>query len=152
MKLESIYQYYLDEFKKSGKKPYPDRLLALIILPEKDKYEGLMVEEGKFYNFYKKEIDAKIKRVMTDFTISKDEMVDYIEASGILYREEDYEHDKIWHVFAEGFGCMHWALMYYPDLTPEEIYKECLGCFFDEDNSIDLDILNRTSKILKRKK
>ena len=42
MKLESIYQYYLNEFKKSGKKPYPDRLLALIILPEKDKYSQSM--------------------------------------------------------------------------------------------------------------
>ena len=128
--LQKIYNDYLTNYKRTGIKPYPDKLLALLILPEKDNYEPLMVEEGKFYEAYKKEIDAKIEQVIKDFNLTKEDVIRFIEQKGIYYKEEDYEEDKIWFVFAEGFGAMHWSLMYHPEYTPEQVYLECYDNFY----------------------
>lgn len=130
--LKEIYNNYLIAFKNTGNKPYPDRLLALLLLPEKDKYLPLMVSEGKFYQYYQKEIDAKMKQVENDFDITKKDMIQYIEEKGICYREETYEEDRVWFVYAEGFGVMHGSLMYKPEKTPEQVYQESLCCFQEE--------------------
>lgn len=130
--LTDLYNSYVEIFKITGRKPYPDRLLALLLLPEKDKYLPLRVTEGKFYQYYQKEIDAKIKQVEKDFNITKEDIIGYIEEKGICYKEEDYEQDKIWFVYAEGFGVMHGSLMYEPAQTPEEAYQTNLGCFQEE--------------------
>ena len=129
LSLEEIYKGYVEEYKRSGTKPYPDRLLALLLLPEKDKYLPLMVSEGAFYQYYQKEIDTKIKQVENDFDITKEDMIRYIEEKGICYSEETYEEDRIWFVYAEGFGIMHGSLMYKKELTPEQVYQESLCCF-----------------------
>ena len=52
--LQEIYNEYLEKYQKKGSIPYPDRLLALLLLQEKDKHEPLKVCEGEFYNFYQK--------------------------------------------------------------------------------------------------
>lgn len=127
--LQEIYDEYLRKYQETGVKPYPDKLLALLLLQEKDKYEPLKVCEGEFYKFYKKQIDEKIEKVINDFHITKEDIISFIEQKGICYREEEYENDKIWFVFAEGFGSMHWAIMYHPSHTPEKVYDECYGCF-----------------------
>lgn len=127
--LGSIYNNYLRNYKRTGNKPYPDKLLALLILPEKDNYEPLMTSEGKFYEAYKKEIDEKIEQVIKDFNLTKEDIINFIEQKGIYSKEEDYEEDKIWFVFAEGFGTMHWSLMYHPEYTPEQVYLECYDTF-----------------------
>lgn len=48
-----------------------------------------------------------------------------IESKGVS--TDNYEQDKIWFVFCEGFGTMHWGLMYHRDWTPEQIYLACFG-------------------------
>ena len=35
--LQEIYDKYKEKYKKTGIKPYPDKLLALLLLQEKDK-------------------------------------------------------------------------------------------------------------------
>ena len=126
MELAELYKLKLLKYKINGEKESPDKLLAMLLLPEKDKYEPLMVSEGKFYSKYKNEIDLKIEKVINDFEITDDEIIKYIEDKDIICN--DFEQDKIWYVFCEGFGAMHWSLMYYPEMTPEEVYEK----FFDE--------------------
>lgn len=126
LKLAELYNQYLEHYKMTGEKEHPARLLSLLLLQEKDNYEPLMVEEGKFYSRYKKEIDIKINKVIKDFNITKEEIVAYIKQT-IIYDEANYEKDKIWFVFAEGFGNMHWGIMYRKDATAEEIYTACYG-------------------------
>ncbi len=122
MTLNELYKKRLLEYKETGKREKPDRLLAMLITPEKDNYEPLMVCEGEFYKAYKSEIDAKIAQVMEDFELTDEDIKEYIEEKGVS--SDNFEHDKIWFVFCEGFGAMHWALMYHPDKTPEEIYAD----------------------------
>lgn len=136
--LKNIYNGYVKKYQQSGVKPYPDRLLALLLLPEKDRYLPLRVTEGKFYQYYQKEIDAKIKQIENDFDITKEDMIRYIEEKGICYQEEVYEEDKIWFVYAEGFGVMHGSLMYEPDATPEQVYQSSLCCFHEEKMNKDI--------------
>lgn len=149
--LKTLYQNYLNEFKQTGIKPYPDRLLALLLLPEKDKYEPLKVSEGEFYRFYQQEIDEKINQVINDFQITKEDIINFIEAKGIFSCEENYESDKIWFVFSEGFGVMHGAIVYRPELSPEQIYKESISCFHEERfPQQDSEEKNKKRKIAKK--
>lgn len=125
MILEELYNYKLMEYKLTGFREEPYKLLAMLLLPQKDNYEPLLVDEGTFYNFYKKEIDKNINKVITDFEITKKDIINYIESNGFYC--DDYEHDKIWYVFAEGFGTMHWGIMYKKNNTPQEIYSKMYG-------------------------
>jgi hypothetical protein len=127
MLLKELYDLKLIDYKLNGKKESPDKLLAMLLLPERDNYEPLMVSEGEFYKRYQVEIDKKIVQVENDFNFTKDEIIQIIEDKGIYCTE--YEHDKIWFVFCEGFGSMHWGLMYHKDKMPEEIYSE----YFDDE-------------------
>lgn len=126
MTVEGLYNLKLLDYRINGYRDQPDRLLALLILPEKDQYEPLMVCEGEFYKTYKDKIDQKIAKVEKDFEITHDDIVACVEAKGLCC--ENFDHDRIWYVYHEGFGSMHWAIMYHPELTAEEIYEEC----FDE--------------------
>lgn len=132
MKLQTIYDNYLKEFNETGIKPYPDKLLALLLLQEKDNYEPFIPSTGPFYNRYKKEIDARIAKVIEDFKITKEEIINYIEEKDIFHEEETYEHNKIWYVFGAGFMMMQWSIIYRPNQTPEEAYQEVLCCFYEE--------------------
>ena len=149
--LQEIYNEYLEKHKQTGVKPYPDKLLALLLLQEKDKYKGLKVSEGKFYEFYKNQIDEKIDKVITDFNLTKQDIIGFIEQKGSYYEEENYEHDKIWHVFAEGFGTMHWSRMYHPSYTPEEVYEKCYNCFYGQYRKEFTNTRERTIKRYKEK-
>ena len=121
--LTEIYNNYLEEFRKSGYHPHPANLLAMLLLPEKEKFEPLKVSEGVFYKKYKREIDSKISKVITDFNICKQEILSYIELAGIATNEDSYEADKIWFVFAAGFGVMHGEMMYRPNQTDYQMYS-----------------------------
>lgn len=142
MNLMELYNKKLIEYKETGVREQPDKLLAMLLLPEKDNYEGLKTSEGKFYNYYKKQIDEKILKVTTDFQITDDDIVNYIEGKGLLCN--DLENDKIWFVFAPGFGAMHWALMYHPDMSPEEIYNAVYDNELEETkNNVKILSLNK---------
>lgn len=119
--LLDLYDLKLEEFKSTGSRDKPEKLLALLLLPDMDKYESLMVEEEKFYKEYKVQIDKKISKVEQDFEITEEDIIHYIEENGVCC--DDFEQDKIWFVFCEGFGSMHWALMYHPEMKPEEVYE-----------------------------
>lgn len=123
MTVEGLYNLKLLDYKINGYRDYPDKLLALLLLSEKDEYEPLRVSEGDFYNTYKEKIDQKIAKVEKDFEITNDDIVSYIEAKGLCC--EDFDRDRIWYVYHEGFGSMHWGIWYHPELTAEEIYEEC---------------------------
>ena len=57
-------------YKRTGIKPYPDKLLALLILSEKDNYEPLKKSQGEFYEKYKDRINIQIDKVEKDFNFT----------------------------------------------------------------------------------
>ena len=79
---------------------------------------------GKFYNQYKEEINEKINQIIKDFDITKQEMIKYIEAKGIHHTEDQYEFNKIWYVFSEGFGAVLSTQIFHPEYTPEQAYQD----------------------------
>ncbi len=119
-KLLEIYQNSLNEFNKSGYHPHPANLLSMLLLSEKDRFKPLSVSEGEFYKKYKYVIDDKIAKVIADFRMSKEEIVAFIEKQGIVV--DDFESDKIWFVFAQGFGVMHGEMMYRSYQTAYQMY------------------------------
>lgn len=119
--LLEIYENALEEFKKSGYHPHPANLLSMLLLAEKDKFQPLRVSEGVFYKKYQSEIDGKIAKVIADFRIGKQEIEAFIEENGIT--TDDFEEDKIWFVFADGFGIMHGEMMYRPNQTAYQMYS-----------------------------
>lgn len=120
--LLEMYDAALKEYQTRGYHPHPANLLAMLLLPEKDKFEPLRDSEGKFYEYYKEEINSKIEKIITDFEISYWEIISFIERKGIYTPFDSFEHNKIWYVFAEGFGTMHWGIMYHPDQTDYQLY------------------------------
>lgn len=123
--LNKLYNDDLIEFNQTGRHPHPAKLLALLLLPEKDNFFPMKTSSGEFYKFYKLEIDAKINQVIKDFHITKEEIIKYIEEQGICFSEENYEYNKIWFVFCNGFNALHWGILYHPNWHPEKIYSEC---------------------------
>lgn len=118
--LQRLYDLKLKNYKEKNIKESPDKLLAMLLLQEKDKYKPITGESGKFYEYYKEQIDEKISQVEKDFEFTKDEIIELIEEKGVFC--DDYGYDKIWFVFCEGFGVLQWGLMYNNDKTPEELY------------------------------
>lgn len=121
--LLEMYERYLIKFKNSGYHPHPANLLAMLLLTEKDNFEPLKVCEGEFYKQYKQEIDNKIAKVIEDFNISNEEILSFIELNGIATDNNAFEEDKIWFVFADGFGIMHGEMMYRPNQEAYQIYN-----------------------------
>ncbi|MBE6159121.1 MAG: hypothetical protein E7159_04790 [Firmicutes bacterium] len=119
--LKKLYELYLYEYKSCGCHPHPANLLAMLLLPEKDKFEPLMVSEGEFYQAYNEQIDSKIKKVVNDFNITNEEIIAFLELKGFCC--EDVEYDKVWDVFYDGFGIMHGELMYRPGESDYEMYN-----------------------------
>lgn len=130
--LQEIYNEYLEKHQKNGIKPYPDKLLALLLLQEKDNYKPEQLVNEMFYKKYQHQIDEKINKVINDFHLTKEDIINFIEQKGILYREETYEHDKIWFVFSEGFSVVIGAMRWNPTQSPEQVYTEALECFHGE--------------------
>lgn len=121
MTLKELYNLKLYEYKEFGIKERPWKLLAMLLLSEKNKYEPLKNAQGEFYKKYKNEIDKQINKVERDFDFTHEEIVEYIEKTVDC---DNYEEQKIWFVFEDGFGILNWGLMYKEDKTAEEIYSE----------------------------
>lgn len=128
MTLIELYNLKLNEYKTNGLRERPWKLLAMLLLSEKDKYEPLR-SQGEFYNKYKDEIDKRIIQVEQDFNFTKEDITEYIEETVIC---DDYEDQKIWFVFNEGFGALSWGLSNRQEKTGEEIYSQ----YFDTDDLI----------------
>lgn len=125
IKLIDVYNLALENYQSMGVRLEPDKLLAMLLLPRRDEFEAIKVAEGEFYKAYKEKIDEAIEQVIRDFELTEEDIIQYVEAKGVCC--DNYEHDKVWFVFAEGFGSMHWGLMYHKNKTPEEIFNLCYG-------------------------
>lgn len=121
MTLKELYNLRLHEYKETGFRDEPYRLLAMLLLSEKDKFKPVNNSEGVFYKTYKKAIDDKISKVENDFDFTEEDIWTYLEKTGYT---DDYESDKIWFVFSSGFSALHWGITYHPNRTGEEIYSE----------------------------
>jgi len=122
--LKELYEQYKKDFNRTGLHPHPAELLALLLLPEKEKYPAISGNSGEFYRYYKEAINEKIEQVIVDFAISKKEIIDYIEKNGKKDEDGNYEMQKIWYVFSQGFGVVQWGNMYHPNATPEKIHND----------------------------
>lgn len=121
MKLLELYNLKLNEYKKTGFKDKPSKLLALLLLATKDEYVPLKDSIGIFYKIHKSKIDSKLFQVEKDFNFSKEEIMEYIEKVEAC---DDYENQKIWIAFEDGISALQWGLLYRQDKTGEEIYSE----------------------------
>ena len=122
--IKKLNSLYLNNYEKTGYHPHPSNLLALKLLIKCNEFEGLKIAEGEFYNKYKESIEKSIQEVEKDFNISEEEIKSYIERKGIFVTAENYSHDRIWFVYAEGFGVLHGSLMYTPKKDPLNIYSD----------------------------
>lgn len=96
----------------------------MLLFAEKDTFELLRVCEGMFYEKYKFRIDHKIDKVISDFNMSQSEIEVFIEIKGIVWEShEEFEHNKIWIVFAPGFAVMHGEIIYNPHQTAEQMFS-----------------------------
>ena len=144
MTLLELYNLKLDQFKRTGIKEKPWKLLAMLLLSKKNSFEALRNSQGEFYKKYKTLIDPEIDKVEKDFELTREEIIEHIEKTVVC---DDYEDQRIWFVFADGFGVLNWGLLYRSDKTPEEIYSE----YYDTDElSLDYDTEERlTAKNIK---
>jgi len=120
MTLIELYNLKIDEYKKTGLREKPWKLLAMLLLSKKP----IFIEHGNLGEFYKKNkefIDMHIKKVEKDFNFVQEDIIGYIEKNVIC---ENYEEQKIWDLYAKGFEVLNWSLTYRQDKAPEEIYSE----------------------------
>mgnify|MGYP004646209537 CR=1 FL=1 len=123
MKLIELYNLKIDEYKKTGLRENPCKLLAMLLLSHKN----IFVEcgtLGEFYKQNKKYIDMYIKKVEKDFNFLQEDIEDIIEFTQQNVTCEEYQEQKIWNLYARGFEVLNWALTYRLDKTPESIYSE----------------------------
>lgn len=55
-----------------------------------------------------------------------------------------YEQVKVWDCYSEGFGCVHWGLVYHNDANAYDIYSQ----YFDESDAILLEEYVKQENIL----
>lgn len=132
MNVKELYDYKLKKYKEKGIRDNLDRLLGLLMLNEKENFEPFTCSSGEFYERYKEEINKNIAKVEQDFDITREILEELIEEKGILI--DDFESDKIWFVYPEGFGGLQWGIVYRKDKTAEELYT----LNFEEDEDIRL--------------
>lgn len=139
MTLLELYKLKLDEYKNTGLRERPWKLLAMLLLSEKDKFNPLENSQGEFYKKYKTQIDIQIDKVERDFNFTFEDIVEYIEKTVVC---DNFEEQRIWFVFADGFEALNWGLRYKEDKTAEEIYAE----YYDNDDLKKYyDIIEKTS-------
>lgn len=120
MNLINLYNLKLNEYKETGLREKPWKLLAMLLLSNKTifvEYKNL----GDFYKNNKEHIDNYIKRVEKDFNFVQEDIIKYIEKSIIC---KNYDEQKIWNLYAKGFEVLNWSLTYRQDETAEKIYSE----------------------------
>lgn len=145
--LEEQYKYYLNNFKNKGINPHPSELLALLLLPDKDKYLSLTGNIDDFYNYYQDEIDKRIIQVMNDFDLEEEDIIEY---ANIFEERDNFDYKK--NVFANGIIVLQWGIMYHLDWSPERIYEAFSICW--RPKNIENHLMSDTEEKLnvKRKK
>lgn len=117
MSLQELYNLKVYEYKTMGIKEEPSKLLAMLLLINKNNYKKIS-NFHKFYDFYKKEIDEQILKVEKDFDLTE-ECIKQIIAENFCPAYET--RDKILYVYEQGISCLLWGIMDNKK-TSEEIY------------------------------
>lgn len=138
--LEEQYKYYLNNFKNKGINPHPSELLALLLLPDKDKYLSLTGNVDDFYNYYQEEINKKIIQVMNDFDLEEEDIMEY---ANVFDDKDNFDYKMT--VFANGFIVLQWGIMYHSTWSPERIY-EAFSIYWGRKNIIDNLIEKKQNK------
>ena len=121
MTLLELYKLKQYEYKETRVREKPWKLLAMLLLSEKDQYEPLIGTQGEFYKKYKEKIKKQMKKVEKDFDFTREDIIEYIEKTTNC---DNYAVQRIWYVYANGFAALNWGLQYKKENTPEEIYSE----------------------------
>lgn len=146
MKLIDLYNHKVKLYENDGIREKLDKLLSILLLNEIDLFEEQATEK-EFYERYKDIINKKIRKIEEDFKLTKEEIIEQIERNGIVCN--NYEFDKIWFLFNEGFSSVNWGLKNRKSNSIEEIYYEY---FFDNElDDIDKNILNKKQLSLKKR-
>ena len=123
--LQELYEQYKQKFNRTAIHPHPSELLALLLLPEKDKFIESNNNSIEFYTKNEELIREKMEQVIIDFGITKEEINNYITQKGIVPKDNiDYEIHKIWSVFANGFNVVRWGNIHRPNWSPERVYND----------------------------
>lgn len=140
MTLKELYNFRLNDYKLNGFRERPEKLLAMLLLSEKDIFNYVVVPEIKFYEYYKEEIDKKIAQIESDFNYTREDIKKIIEEF-VVY--DDYESDKILFVYSRAFELIYWNFSYSEEKTSEEVYVEYFGKFelLGIDNNNDLKLI-----------
>ena len=106
MTLIELYNFKLNEYKETGLRERPWKLLAMLLLSEKDKFEPLKSSQGEFYKKYKEEIDKKIAKVERDFNFTHKDIVEYIEETVICDNPTSVDKNikKVYFLLKIGFS------------------------------------------------
>ena len=124
IKLQTLYDQYLEQYKltKERNHPHPSELLALLLLQDKDEYSVDKIPIGSFYKVYKTPIDAKIAKVISDFELTEDEIKSYAIGLDTRLKVSD-EQIKIKYVFFYGYDALNAGLCRNPNESPERMYN-----------------------------
>lgn len=121
--LKKQYNDYLNELEQTGKHPHPSELLVLLLLPEKENYDFESGTLWHFYELYQEVIDIKINQVISDFNLTNEKIIDYIENKEFIgYQEEKYEYQKVMLIFGRGIEALFWGVLNGSNFKPEKIY------------------------------
>lgn len=135
MNLQDLYNYKLSIYQLEGIKPRPEKLLAMLLLPEKEKFYSTTKDSKIFYIQYKDAIDEKIAKIEKDFDITEKDIIDYAKQNGLS--PDEIEFTEIWLIFYKGYASLIWGLHQAKGKTPEEIYSE----YFHDSELQDLNIM-----------
>jgi len=122
MTLLELYNLKLNEFKETGLKERPWKLLAMLLLSEKDKYEPIINSNIELY----KEVNKKIAKIEKDFNLTNE---DYDKFVGYIEDIDDIREQNILDIFNAGIYALKYGISHMKENTAEEIYSE----YFDTD-------------------
>lgn len=122
MTLLELYNLKLNEFKETGLKERPWKLLAMLLLSEKDKYEPIINSNIELY----KEVNKKIAKIEKDFNLTNE---DYDKFVGYIEDIDDIREQNILDIFNAGIYALKYGISHMKKNTAEEIYSE----YFDTD-------------------
>lgn len=123
--VKDLYEAYKRYYEETGRKEHPAMLLALFLFSKEYNFDRMVgTIEGEFYEKHKKIIDEAIQQVENDFHFTMEDYARIIIKQFNTFDGSEYEQAKIWDCYSDGFGCVHWGLVYHNDENVEDIYSQ----------------------------
>ncbi len=111
-----MYDLYLMNYKKTGKKPELWKLLFVLLSEQCDKLKYNKDETKlKFYQNNNQIIDNDINKIINDFELSDDELNKVKQSESMIA--------VLWAYFDEAIDAITFVLVYGKNLTKDEIYE-----------------------------